>query len=42
LIPKNLPAPFMPAEVAILNQVDLREIIEPGRKLKIPVARGKQ
>jgi len=42
LIPKNLPAPFRPAEVAILNQVDLRGIIEPGRKLKIPVARGKQ
>jgi hypothetical protein len=39
LIPKNLPAPFRPAEVAILNQVDLREIIEPGRQLKIPVAR---
>jgi predicted Zn-dependent protease len=39
LIPKNLPAPFRPAEVAILNQVDLREIIEPGKQLKIPVAR---
>ena len=39
LIPKSLPAPFRPAEVAILNQVDLKEAIEPGRRLKIPVVR---
>jgi predicted Zn-dependent protease len=39
LIPKSLPAPFKPEEVAILNQVDLREAIEPGRILKIPTVR---
>ena len=37
LIPKSLPAPFRPEEVAILNQVDLKEEIEPGRTLKMPV-----
>lgn len=37
LIPKSLPAPFRPEEVAILNQVNLKEAIEPGRMLKIPV-----
>src|SRR4029077_3647416 len=39
LIPKSLPAPFRPEEVAILNQVDLKGAIEPGRMLKIPVVR---
>jgi predicted Zn-dependent protease len=39
LIPKSLPAPFRPEEVAILNQVNLKEAIEPGRMLKIPVVR---
>jgi predicted Zn-dependent protease len=37
-IPKSLPAPFRPAEVAILNQVNLKETIEPGKILKIPRA----
>jgi hypothetical protein len=36
LIPKNLPAPFKPDELALLNQVDLKQEIEPGRTLKIP------
>jgi predicted Zn-dependent protease len=39
LIPKNLPAPFRPEEVAILNQIDLKETIEPGKTLKIPALR---
>jgi predicted Zn-dependent protease len=38
LIPKSLPAPFKPEEVAILNQVGLNEAIEPGRILKIPTS----
>jgi predicted Zn-dependent protease len=38
LIPKNLPAPFKPEDVALLNQVDLKQEIEPGRTLKIPGA----
>jgi predicted Zn-dependent protease len=40
LIPKSLPAPYKPDEVAILNQVNLKEEIEPGRILKIPRAGG--
>jgi predicted Zn-dependent protease len=39
LIPRNLPAPFTPQEVAILNQVELNAEIAPGRTLKIPVVR---
>jgi predicted Zn-dependent protease len=39
LIPRNLPAPFTPQEVAILNQVELNAEIPPGRTLKIPVVR---
>ena len=39
LIPKNLPAPFTPEEVAILNQVDLNQEISPGKILKTPLAR---
>jgi predicted Zn-dependent protease len=39
LLPKSLPAPFKPEEVAILNQVDLKQAIEPGRILKIPTVR---
>ena len=35
LIPRNLPAPFKPEDVALLNQVDLKQEIEPGRILKI-------
>jgi predicted Zn-dependent protease len=39
LIPKSLPAPFKPDEMAILNQVDLKEVIASGRILKIPSVR---
>jgi predicted Zn-dependent protease len=39
LLPKSLPAPFKPEEVAVLNQVDLKQAIEPGRVLKIPTVR---
>ena len=39
LIPRNLPAPFTPEEVAILNEVELNQEIGPGRILKIPVSR---
>jgi predicted Zn-dependent protease len=38
-IPRNLPAPFMPEDVAILNQVGINQEIAPGRILKIPAAR---
>jgi predicted Zn-dependent protease len=38
LIPRNLPAPFKPEDVALLNQVNLKQEIEPGRILKIPGA----
>lgn len=36
LIPRTLPAPFTPAEAAILNEVDLNHEISPGKILKIP------
>ena len=36
LIPKNLPVPFTPEDVAILNEVTLNQEIGPGRILKIP------
>ena len=39
LVPRNLPAPFTPEEVAILNAVELNQEIGPGRILKIPVSR---
>jgi hypothetical protein len=39
LIPRSLPAPFTPEDVAILNQVELNQRIDPGRILKIPAAR---
>jgi predicted Zn-dependent protease len=39
LIPRNLPAPFTPEDVAILNQLELNQEVGPGRILKIPVAR---
>lgn len=39
LIPRTLPAPFTPDEVAILNQVELNQQIDPGKILKIPAAR---
>jgi predicted Zn-dependent protease len=36
LVPKNLPPPFTPEEVAILNQVEPNQEIASGRILKIP------
>lgn len=39
LIPRTLPAPFKPEEVAIVNQVELNQEISPGKILKIPAAR---
>ena len=39
LIPKSLPAPLKPEDVAILNQVTLKAEIEAGRILKVPGAR---
>ena len=39
LVPRNLPTPFTPQEVAILNQVDLNQDLGPGKIAKIPVAR---
>jgi predicted Zn-dependent protease len=36
LIPRSLPAPFKPEDVALLNQVTLKAEIEPGRILKVP------
>jgi predicted Zn-dependent protease len=38
-IPRTLPAPFTPEDVAILNQVEINQEIGPGRILKIPAAR---
>ena len=38
LIPRNLPAPFTPEDVAILNQVEIDQRMEPGRIVKIPTA----
>lgn len=38
LIPRNLPAPFKPEEIAILNEAELNQEIGPGRILKIPTA----
>jgi predicted Zn-dependent protease len=39
LIPKSLPAPLTPQDVAILNQVELNQELGPGRILKIPASR---
>jgi predicted Zn-dependent protease len=39
LVPRTLPAPFTPEDVAILNQAELNQRIDPGRTLKIPAAR---
>jgi predicted Zn-dependent protease len=39
LIPKTLPAPFTPEDVAILNQVNLNAEMGTGRVLKIPRSR---
>jgi predicted Zn-dependent protease len=39
LIPRNLPTPFTPEDVAILNQVEINQEIAPGRILKVPAAR---
>ena len=36
LIPRSLPAPFKPEDVALLNQVNLKDEIEPGRISKYP------
>ena len=38
LIPRSLPAPFTPEDVAILNQVELNQEVGTGRILKIPAA----
>jgi predicted Zn-dependent protease len=39
LIPLTLPEPFTPEDIAIMNQVELNQKIEPGRILKLPAAR---
>jgi predicted Zn-dependent protease len=39
LIPRSLPAPFTPEEVALLNQMALNQESGPGTILKIPAAR---
>lgn len=39
LIPRSLPEPFTPEDVAIMNQVELNQRIDPGRILKLPSAR---
>jgi hypothetical protein len=39
LIAKNLPAPFTPEDLAIMNQVQLNDEIRPGRTIKLPRAR---
>jgi predicted Zn-dependent protease len=39
LIPRSLPAPLTPQDVAILNQVELNQDLGVGRILKIPVTR---
>jgi hypothetical protein len=36
LIPRSLPAPFTPEEVALLNEIDLNQEISSGKILKIP------
>jgi predicted Zn-dependent protease len=39
VIPKNLPAPFTPEDLAIMNQVQLNDEIRPGRTIKLLRAR---
>jgi hypothetical protein len=39
LIPRSLPAPLTPQDVAILNQVELNQDLGVGRILKIPATR---
>jgi predicted Zn-dependent protease len=39
LIPRNIPAPLTPQDVAIMNQVDLKQEVSTGRILKVPSAR---
>jgi hypothetical protein len=39
LIPKSLPVPFKPEDVAILNQLDSNQEIGQGKILKIPGSR---
>jgi hypothetical protein len=36
LIAKNLPTPFTPEDLAIMNQVQLNEEIRPGTTIKVP------
>jgi hypothetical protein len=36
LIPKSLPEPFTPEDVAILNQVELNDEISSGKMIKLP------
>jgi predicted Zn-dependent protease len=38
-VPRNLPAPFTPEEVAILNEVELNQEISSGKSVKIPMTR---
>ena len=39
LVPRNLPAPLTPQEVAIMNQVELNQNVSPGTILKLPGSR---
>jgi hypothetical protein len=39
LIPRNLPAPLTPQDVAIMNQVDLKQEVSAGRIVKVPSGR---
>lgn len=39
LIPKNLPASLKPEDLAIMNQVQLNDEIQPGRTIKLPRTR---
>jgi predicted Zn-dependent protease len=39
LIPRPLPEPFTPEDIAIMNQVELNQRIDPGRILKSPAVR---
>jgi predicted Zn-dependent protease len=36
LVPKNLPAPLKPEDLAIMNQVQLNDEIQPGKTIKLP------
>jgi predicted Zn-dependent protease len=39
MIQRSLPEPFTPEDIAIMNQVELSQRIDPGRILKLPAAR---